>query len=168
MPVALPISYLTSSNPSMLVVIALVLYLSALLISTLILCYLHQHSNPPPYKCHTSQPLCFTNLPTRPCPALSPFRPVSSPHPTSMPCSSSLLLPPPFSSPSKDSLHTNRMSLASFWSNSSTTSPLPNSSTLECVQMTSLLHLACPFAPPSPCYQDRSLTSLSPTPSTAT
>ena len=34
--------------------------------------------------------------------------------------------------------------------------------------MISLLHLACPFPPPSPCCLDRSSTFLSPTPSTAT
>ena len=160
MPMAVPVSYLTFSNPSMLAVIALILYLSALLISALILQYLHQCSNPPPYKCHTFQPLHLTNLPTHPHPALSPSKPISSPHPVSMPCSSSL--------PSKVSLHTNRTSLASSWSSSSTTLPLPNSSTLERAQTTSLLHLACPFAPPSPCYLDRSLISLSPTSSTAT
>ena len=168
MPVATPVPYLTSPNPTMLVIIALALYLSALLISALILRYFHLQSNPPPYKCHISQPLHLTNLPTCPHPALFPFRPVSSPHPTSMPCSSLLLLPPPSSSPSKDSLHTNRTSLASSWSNSSTMLPSPNSSTLEHVQTTSLLHLACPFTPPSPYHQDQSLTSLFPTLSTAT
>ena len=168
MPMAAPVSYSVSPNPTMPVIIALSLYLSALLISAVILCYLHQHSNPPPYECHTSQPLPLMNLSTRPCPTLSPSRSIPFPHLASMLSSFSSSLPPPSSLPSKDSLHTNKMSLVNSWSNSSIMSPLPNSSISKCAQTISLLHLACPFAPPSPCCLDQSLTSSSPTPSTTT
>ena len=154
MPVAAPIPYSTSSNPTVLVITTLSLYLAALLITACILRYFHLHSNPPPYECHISQSLPLTNLPARPCPTLSPFRSASSPCRISTPCSSLSLPPPPSSSPSKDSHHTNRTSLANSWSSFSTMSPSPNSSTSECAQMISLLRLACPFAPPSPCYQD--------------
>ena len=54
MPMAALVSYSVSPNPTMPVIIALALYLLALLISALILCYLHQHSNLPSYECHTS------------------------------------------------------------------------------------------------------------------
>ena len=168
MPVATPTPYPTSPNPTTPVILSLSLYLTALLISALILRYLHQHSNPPLYECHISQPLPLMNLPTHPHLTLSPFRSVSSPHLASM-LSSSLLSPPlPSSLPSKGSLHTNRTSLVNSWSNSSIMLSLPNSSISEHAQMTSLLYLACPFTPPSPCCLDQSLTSSSPTPSTAT
>ena len=54
MPMATLVSYSVSSNSTMPVTVALALYLLALLISALILCYLHQCSNLPPYECHTS------------------------------------------------------------------------------------------------------------------
>ena len=153
MPVATPVPYSTSSNPTVPVSITLSLYLIALLVSACILRYFHLCSNPPPYKCHISQPLHLTNLPTCPRPTLSPFRSASSPHLIFTP-SLSLSLPPPLSSLlSKDSHHTNRTSLANSWSSSSTMSPSPSSSISEHAQTISLLHLACPFAPPSPCYR---------------
>ena len=168
MPVAAPVPYSTSSNPTIPVITTLSLYLTALLITACILRYFHLRSNPPPYECHISQSLPLMNLPARPHPTLSPSRFASSPRRVSTPFSSLSLPPPPSSLPLKDSHHTSRTSLANSWSSSSTMSPSPNSSTLECAQMISLLCLACPFAPPSPCYPDQSLTSLSPTPSTAT
>ena len=168
MPVATPIPYSTSSNPIIPVTITLSIYLAALLVSACILRYFHLCSNPPPYECHISQSLPLTNLPACPHLTLSPFRSVSSPRLIYTPFSSSSLPPPLSSSPSKDSHHTSRTSLANSWSNSSTTLPSPNSSISERAQMISLLHLACPFAPPYPCYQGQSLTSLSPTPSTTT
>ena len=168
MPVAVPVSYSVSPNPTTPVIITLALYLSALLISALILHYLHQCSNPPLYECHISQPLSLTNLPTCPRSTLSPFRSVSSPHLGSTLSSSSSSPPPPSSLSLKGSCHTNKTSLVNSWSNSSITLPLPNSSISKCAQTISLLHLACPFAPPSPCCLDQSLTSSSPTPSTTT
>ena len=168
MPVATLIPYQTSPNPTTPVIISLYLYLAALLTSALILHYFHLCSNPPPYECHIFRPLPLANLPARPCPTLSPSRFAFSPHLAST-LSSSLSLPPlPSSSPLKDSLHTNRMSPVSSWSNSSTMSPSSNSSTSKHALTITLFHLACPFAPPSPCCLDPSLTSLSPTPSTAT
>ena len=166
MPMATPTPYPTSPNPTTPVIVSLSLYLTALLISALILHYFHLHSNPPLYECHISQPLPLTNLPTHPCPTLSPSRSISSPHLASMLSSSLLSLLPPSSLPSKDSLHINKMSLVNSWSNSSIMLPSPNSSISEHVQMISLICLACPFAPPSPCCLDQSLTSSSPTPST--
>ena len=168
MPVATPVPYSTSSNPTIPVTITLSLYLTALLITACILRYFYLRSNPTLYECHISQSLPLTNLPTCPCLTLSPFRSASSPCLVFTHFSSSSLPPLLSSSPSKDSYHTNRMSLANSWSSSFIISPSPNSSISECAQMISLLRLACPFTPPSPCYQDQSLTSLSPTPSTAT
>ena len=143
--VAAPVPYSTSSNPIVPVTITLSIYLAALLVSACILRYFHLHSNPPLYECHISQSLPLTNLPAHPDPTLSPFRSTSSPHLVYTPFSFSSSPPPLSSSPSKDSYHTSRMSLANSWSNSSTMLPLPNSSILECAQMISLLHLACPF-----------------------
>ena len=168
MRMATPTPYPMSPNPTTPVIVSLSLYLTALLISALILCYFHQCSNPPPNECHISQPLPLTNLPTHPHPTLSPSRSISSPHLASMLTSSSSSPPPPSSLLSKDSLHTNRTSLVNSWSNSSITLPSPNSSISERAQTISLLHLACPFTPPSPCCLDQSLTSSSPTPSTTT
>ena len=54
MPVAAPVSSSISPNPTMPIVIALSLYLVALLISAIILHYLHCRPNLPPYECHTS------------------------------------------------------------------------------------------------------------------
>ena len=152
--VAAPVPYSTSSNPTIPVTITLSLYLAALLITACILRYFHLCSNPPPYECHISQSLPLTNLPACLHPTRSPSRSTSSQCPIFMPFLSLSSPPLPSSSPSKDSHHTNRTSLANSWSSFSTTSPSPNSSTSEHAQTISLLCLACPFAPPSSCYQD--------------
>ena len=110
MRMAIPVSYLISPNPTTPVIIALTLYLSALLISTFILCYFHLRSNPPPYECHISQPLPLTNLPIRPHPTLCPSRSATFPCLISTPSLSSSLPPQPFSSPSKDSPPINKIS----------------------------------------------------------
>ena len=154
MPIATLVSYPTSPNASLSVIISLSLYLTALLITTFILCYFHLHSNPPPYKCHTSQHLPLMNLPTCPHLTLSPSKSISSPHLAFTPFTPSSSLPLSFSLPLKDSPPTNKISPVSSLFNFSTTSPLPNSSTSEHAQMISLLHLACPFTSPSPCCLD--------------
>ena len=168
MPVATPVSFPSSPNSTMPVVVALSLYLSALLLSACLLHYLHHRSNPPPYECHSSRPLALTNLPTRPRPTLNQSGFLSSPPLGSTPCSP-LSLPLPLSSSlSKASLATRPTSPANSSSNSSTSSPSHRSNTSEPVLTTYLATLASRFAPPSPSSSDQFLSYSTPTPSTAT
>ena len=168
MPVAAPVSYSASPSPTTPVVIALSLYLFAVLLSACILCYFHRRSNPPPYECHISRPLALTNLPTHPRPTLnrsgSPFsRPLdSTPYiPSSSPSRpSSLLL--------KDSQDTRLTSPANSSSNFYILSPSPKSNTSVPAQTTYLAILAFRFALLSPFLSDQSLNYSTPIPSTAT
>ena len=168
MPVAAPIPYPSSSNPMTPVIIALFVYLAALLLSAALLRYLHQHSNPPPYECHTSQPLSLTNLPTHPRLTLNRSDSLYSLRLESTLCTPSLLPPLPSSSLLKDSPVTKLTSPANSLSNFSTTLPLPKSSTSEPARATYLTYLDSRFAPPSRSSQDLSLNYSTPTPSTAT
>ena len=168
MPVAAPVSYSASPSPMMPVVIALSLYLFAVLLSACVLHYFHHRSNPPPYECHISRPLALTNLPTPPRPTLnrsgSPFsRPLdSTPYiPSSSP-------PQPSSSRLKDSQDTRPTSPANSLSNSYISSPSPKSNTSMPARTTYLAILASHFALPSPSSSDQSSNYSTPIPSTAT
>ena len=168
MPMATPVSYSTSPNPMTPAVIALSLYIFALLLSACILHYYHQRSNPPPYECHTSRPLPLTNLPTHPRPTLNQSDSLYSLHLGSTPCTPSLLPPLPSSAPLKDSLTTKLTSPANSLSNFSTMLPSPKSSISEPARATYLTYLDSCFTPPSLSCQDLSLNYSTPIPSTAT
>ena len=168
MPVATPVSYPTSPNSTTPVVVALSLYLAALLLSACILHYFHHRSNPPPYQCHISQPLALTNLPAHPRPTLnrSAF-PFSQPR-ESTPCTPLSSLPLPSSSLSKDSLDIRPTSPANSLSSSYTSLPSPKSSTSEPARRTYLAALASRFTPPSPSSWDPPSSSSTSIPSSAT
>ena len=168
MPVAAPVSYLASPSPTTLVVIALSLYLFAVLLSACILHYFHRRSNPPPYECHISRPLALTNLPTHPRPTLnrsgSPFsQPLDS-----TPYIPSLSPPQPSLSLLKDSQDTRPTSPANSSSNSYISSPLLKSNTSVPAQTTYLTVLASRFVLPSPSLWDQSSNYSTPIPSTTT
>ena len=168
MPVAAPVSYTITPNPTLPVVISLSLYLAALLISACIIRYLHHRSNPLPYECHFSRPRALTNHPT--CLHLPPSRlgfPSSRPQP-SIPCTPLSLPPWPSLSLSKDSPITRPTSLVNSSSKSYILSPSPRSSTSEPVRTTYLTMLASHFELPSPSSWDQSSSYSTPIPSTAT
>ena len=151
--------YPESSNPTLATTLSLEIYTFAIFVSAFIILYIHHHStDPSPTPCPISQPLPLTNLPTRPCPTLSPSGSLSSQRLGFMPSTLSSLPPLPSSSQSKDSPVTRLMSPVNFLSNSSTTScygiraftrytlhfPLPRQSTLS-------LHRRIPrFTGPTP------------------
>ena len=168
MPMATPISFPTSPNPTTPVIVALSLYLSTLLLSACILRYFHRRANPPPYECHISRPLALTNLPAHPRSTLnrSAF-PFSRPREFT-PCTPLSSLPLSSSSPSKDSPNIRPTSPANSSSNSYTSLPSPRSSTSEPAHRTYLAVLASRFVPPSPSLWDPSSNSSTPTPSSAT
>ena len=168
MPVAAPVSYTISPNPTIPVVISLSLYLTALLISACVIRYFHRRSTPPPYECHFSRPRRLTNRPTHLHWPLSRLDfPSSRPQP-SIPCTPLSSLPQPSLSPSKDSPVTRPTSPVNSSSKSYISSPSPRSSTSEPAQMTYLTTLASHFELPSPSSWDQSLNCSTPTPSTAT
>ena len=168
MPVAAPVSYTITPNPTLPIVISLSLYLAALLISACVIQYLHHQSNPPPYECHFSQPCALTNRPTHL--HLPPSRlgfPSSRPLP-SIPCTPLLSPPRPSLSLSKDSPLTRPTSLANSSSKSYILSPSPRSSISEPAQTIYLTMLASHFELPSPSLWDQSSSYSTPIPSTAT
>ena len=168
MPVAAPVSYTVSPNPTIPVVISLSLYLTALLISACVIRYFHRRSTPPPYECHFSQPRALTNRPTHPhWPPSQLGFPSSRPQP-SIPCTPLSSPPRPSLSPLKDSPITRPTSPANSSSKSYILSPSPRSSTSEPARTTYLTTLASRFEPPSPSSWDRSSNYSTPTPSTAT
>ena len=168
MPVATPVSFPTSPNSTTPAVVALSLYLAALLLSACILRYFHRRSNPPPYKCHISQPLALMNLPAHPRLTLNRSGLNFSP-PLEFTHYSPSLLPPPLSSLlSRNSLVTKPTSPANSLSNSYTSLPSPRSSTFEPAHTTYLVALASRFAAPSPSLWDPSSNSSTPIPSSAT
>ena len=168
MPVATPIPYSTSSNPTVPVIITLSLYLFALLLSACILRYYHQCSNPLPYECHTSRPPPPTNLPICPRPTLNRSDSLYSLRLESTPYIPSSLPPLSSSAPSKDSPVTKRTSPVNSLSNFSTTLPSPRSSISEPARATYLTFLDSCFTPPSPSCLDLSSNYSTPMPSTAT
>ena len=168
MPVATPVSFPTPPSPKMLVVVALSLYLLALLILACILHYFHHQSNPLPYECHISQPLALTNLPPRPHPTLNRSDFIFFQPQEFIPCTPSLSPPPPSSLPMKDSLSTRLTSPANSLSSSYILSPSPRSSTSMPAQTTYLVALASHFTLPSPFSSDQSLNYSTPIPSTTT
>ena len=151
MHLAITAPYPESQNPTLATVIAPGIYIFTIFASALIILHIHHCSTVhPPFPCHTSQPLPFTNLPTHPHPTLSPSESVSSQHLGFTP-SIPLSLPPPpsSSSQSKDFLVTKWMSPANSLSNSSITSHLHRSNTLELAQTIYLTSLASHFTPSS-------------------
>ena len=168
MPVAIPVPYLSSSNPTASVIITLSIYFAALLISAYLIRYFHRRANPPPYECHTSQPLALTSLPTRPRLTLNRSNSHSSLPWEFTPYSPSSSRLPPSSLLSKDSPVTRPTSPANSSSNSYISSPSPRSNTLEPTLTTYLATLASCFAPPYPSLSDQSLSYSTPTPSTVT
>ena len=168
MPVATPVSYPASPSPTMLVIIALSLYLFTLLLLACVLRYFHCQSNPPPYECHISQPLALTNLPTCPRPTLSQSGFLSSQPLEFTPYTPSLSPHLPSSSLWKDSLSTRPTSPANSSSNSYISSPSLRSNTSVPARTTYLTTLASRFTLPSPSSWDQSLNYSIPTPSTTT